>query len=395
MLEGLTASFLIPMDEIQKNHLKAYGIAYYFLQQGKPVDWLLNYRGGSFLMDYSKMIETECSVRGVTYEVISDAQTNQILLSIASPSVNMNLVRMGRAPKIAVYSPRNELIADETDAVMLVLDYAEIPYDILYDPEILDGQLAVYDWLHLHHEDFTGQVEKFNWRESSRLENELQIMNAQVMGYPSVPEMKGEVVQRIRGFLAGGGYLFAMCSGAETFDLALSVEDLDINPFVFSMEDAKPDYNNTLAFHNFELEFGPGRRYSDINVGGGFTQELGYFTVFEFSAKWDIVPTILTQNHEQVIPEFFGRTTAFNKYTVKPSALILAENPETGYVRYIFGELGNGHWSYYSGHDPERRSFRGRDRGPANLDLYPNSPGYRLILNNVLFPSTTKRKQKT
>jgi len=238
-------------------------------------------------------------------------------------------------------------------------------------------------------------VEKFNWRESSRLENELQIMNAQMMGYLSVPEMKGEVVQRIRGFLAGGGYLFAMCSGAETFDLALSVGDLDINPFIFSMEDANPDYNNTLAFHNFELELGPGRRYSDINVGGGFTRELGYFTVFEFSAKWDIVPAILTQNHEHVIPEFFGRTTAFNKYTVKPSALILAENPESGYVRYIFGELGNGHWSYYSGHDPERRSFRGRDRSPTNLDLYPNSPGYRLILNNVLFPSTTKRKQKT
>lgn len=346
-------------------------------------------------MDYSDQIETECVVRGVTYEVISAAQTNDILREVSSPSINMNLVRMGRAPKIAVYSPRNELIADETDAVMLVLDYAEIPYEIIYDPEILDDQLALYDWLHLHHEDFTGQVEKFNWRESSRIENEMQIMNAQMLGYPSVPEMKAEVVQKIRGFLVGGGYLFAMCSGAETFDLALSVEGLDINPFIFSMEDAVLDYNNTLAFQNFELELGPGRRYSDINVEGGFSQGLGYFTLFEFSAKWDIVPAILTQNHEHVIPEFFGRTTAFNKYTVKPTALILGENSENGYVRYIYGELGNGHWSYYSGHDPERRSFRGRDRGPTDLDLFPNSPGYRLILNNVLFPSTKKKKQKT
>lgn len=389
------ASLVVPMDQQQKNHLKAYGIAYYALKRGMAVDWLLNYRGGSFLMDYSGTVETECAVRGVTCEVISDAQTSQILRNISSPSVNMNLVRMARAPRIAVYSPRNERIEDETDAVMLVLDYAEIPYDIIYDPEILDDQLLLYDWLHLHHEDFTGQVDKFNWRESVRMENELQIINAQMLGYPSVPEMKEEVVQKIRGFLAGGGYLFAMCSGAETFDLALSVEGMDINPFVIGMEGVQPDFNKTLAFHNFELDLSPGRRYSDINVAGGFTRDLGYFTVFEFSAKWDIVPTILTQNHEHVIPEFFGRTTAFEKRTVKPSALILAENTETGYVRYIYGELGNGHWSYYSGHDPERRSFRGRHGGPTDLDLFPNSPGYRLILNNVLFPSTKKKKQKT
>jgi hypothetical protein len=383
------------MDNTQKNHLKAYGIAYHALQQDHVVDWLLNYRGGSFLMDYDGDIETECMVRGVTYQLISAAQVNFILRQIASPSVNMHMVRMGRAPKIAVYSPRNELIADETDAVMLVLDYAEIPYDILYDPEVLDDQLVKYDWLHLHHEDFTGQVDKFNWRRSAVLEKEMQITNAQMLGYASVPEMKIEVARKIKTFLAGGGYLFAMCSAAETFDLALSAEDLPVNPFLHDEILPDLDYSNTLAFHDFILEPGSGRRYSDINVGGGFNGELGYFNVTEFSAKWDIVPTILTQNHERVIPEFFGRTTAFTKYTVKPTALILAENPENDYVRYIYGELGNGHWSYYSGHDPERRSYRGRPRAQTDLSLFPNSPGYRLILNNVLFPSTRKKKQKT
>ena len=389
------SSLLIPMDKVQQNHLKAYGVAYYTLEHDMVVDWLLNYRGGSFLIDYSKQIETECIVRGVSYVIISAAQTNSILKTIASPSVNMNLVRMGRAPKIAVYSPRNDLIDDETDAVLLVLDYAEIPYDIIYDSEVLGDQLVLYDWLHLHHEDFTGQVEKFNWRRSSWIEKEMQIKNAQELGYASVPEMKSDVAQKIKGFLTGGGYLFAMCSGAETFDLALSVEDLDINPFVYGMVTPDLDYDKTLAFENFILEHGPSRRYSDINVAGGFDRELGYFTLFEFSAKWDIVPAILTQNHEHVIHEFFGLTTAFNKYTVKPSALILGENSETGHVRYIYGELGNGHWSYYSGHDPERRALRRRNRAPTDLNLYPNSPGYRLILNNVLFPSTKKKKQKT
>ncbi len=389
------SSLLIPMDDSQKNHLKAYGIAFYALEDDMVVDWLLNYRGGGFLMDYSKPIETECNIRGVSYEIVSDAQTNTILKRISSPSVNMNMVRMGRAPKIAVYSPRNDRIEDETDAVMLVLDYAEISYDIIYDLEVLEDQLLLYDWLHLHHEDFTGQVEKFNWRRSSIIEKELQIKNAQKLGYASVPEMKSDVVQKIKGFLVGGGYLFAMCSGAETFDLALSVEELDINPFVYGLITPDLDYTKTLAFENFILEQGPSRRYSDINVAGGFDRELGYFTLFEFSAKWDIVPAILTQNHEHVIYEFFGLTTAFNKYTVKPSALILGENGENGHVRYIYGELGNGHWSYYSGHDPERRNLRGRNRAPTDLSLFPNSPGYRLILNNVLFPSTKKKKQKT
>ena len=389
------SSLLIPMDISQRDHLKAYGIAYFALREDMAVDWLLNYRGGSFLMEFSAEIESECIVRGVSYEIISSIETNGILRMIDSPSQNMNLVRMGRAPKIAVYSPRNELIEDDTDAVLLVLDYAEIPYDIIYDPEILDDELTMFDWLHLHHEDFTGQVDKFNWRESARIENEMQITNAQRLGFASVSDMKQEVVKKITAFLAGGGYLFAMCSGAETFDLALSVENLALNPFTFDITDPELDYDKTLAFEHFVLEDGFSRRYSDINIGGGFEEELGYFTVFEFSAKTDIVPSILTQNHEHVIPEFFGRTTAFNRKTVKSSALILGENPENDNVRYIYGELGNGHWSYYSGHDPERRNYRGRHRGPTDLSLFPNSPGYRLILNNVLFPSTRKKRQKT
>jgi len=389
------SSILIPMDEFQQNHLKAYGIAYYSLQNDVPVDWLLNYREGSFLMQYSKGIETECRVRGVSYEVISDPQTNSILAKVASPSVNMNLVRMGRAPKIAVYSPRNDLIEDETDAVLLVLDYAEIPYDIIYDNEVLDDELVLYDWLHLHHEDFTGQVDKFNWRWSNIMEGEMQKMNAQSLGYASVTDMKKDVALKIKSFLAGGGYLFAMCSGAETFDLALSAEELEISPFTNGIVRYELDYTKTLAFTNFTLEDGYSRRFSDINVSRDWNRKLSYFSIFEFSAKWDVVPAILTQNHEHIIQEFSGLTTAFSKQTVKSSALILGENNANGNVRYLYGELGNGHWSYYSGHDPEKRNSRGRNGQPTDLSMFPNSPGYRLILNNVLFPSTKKKRQKT
>jgi len=382
------------MDKLQKNHLKAYGIAYNILAHQVPVDWLLNYKGGSFLVDYYEWTEKECIIKGVSYQVISDAEVNAILLEINSPSTNMNIVRMGRAPKIAVYSPRNDLIDDDTDAVLLVLDFAEIPYDIIYDNEVLDDRLVLYDWLHLHHEDFTGQVDRFSWRPSSVVEAEVQKMNAQRHGYATVSDMKQDVAGKIKVFLAGGGYLFAMCSGAETFDLALSAEDFDTNPFDKSSAYFQPDYSKTLAFRNFTLETGYDRRYSDINVGRGYNQ-LGYFTLFEFSAKWDIVPAILTQDHERVIQEFSGLTTAFNKDMVKPKATILGENKNNGNVRYIFGEFGQGHWSYYSGHDPERRFSRGRGRQPTDLRMFPNSPGYRLILNNVLFPSTRKKKQKT
>ncbi|HLF36195.1 MAG TPA: hypothetical protein VI583_18260 [Cyclobacteriaceae bacterium] len=392
---SFAASILIPMDEHQANHLKAYGLAYFTLEHDTEVSWLLNYRGGSFILDYSALVETECIARGVSFEIISAAQANTILQGISGLSVNMDIAHMGKAPRIAVYSPRNEIIEDETDAVILVLDYAEIPYDIIYDPEVLDDRLMMYDWLHLHHEDFTGQVDRFNWRESQILEKELQIQNAKTLGFASVPDMKAEVVRKIRAFLAGGGYLFAMCSGAETFDLSLSVLDDAINPFIHPLPNPDLHYDKTLAFHNFQLIPGHQRRYSDINIDRSFRQELGYFTLFEFSAKYDLVPAILTQNHEHVIKEFFGLTTAFNKYTVKSTVTTLGENSEDGFVRYVCGEFGMGHWSYYSGHDPERNNFRGGDWAPTDLNLCPNSPGYRLILNNVLFPSANKKKRKT
>lgn len=393
-------SILIPMDEAQRNHLKAYGIAYFILQHDINLDWLLNYRGGSFLVTWSKQIQEECLVRGISHEVLSGAETNKILQEISSPAVNMSVVRLETAPRIAVYSPKNDFILDETDAVMLVLDYAEIPYTVVYDVEVLEDALLKFDWLHLHHEDFTGQFGRHMRRNSSRMEADIQELNAQRTGYKKVSEMKLAVAKRIKAFCAAGGYLFAMCSGAETFDIALAAEGVDINESSYDGDDSDPgaqeklDFMKTLAFEKFTLEPGYSRRFSDINVARDyFESSKDYFTVFNFSAKWDIVPTMLTQNHDHYIREFHGQTTAFNKYVVKPTALILGENKAEARVRYIYGELERGHWTYYSGHDPE--GVPGRGRGPTDLNLFPNSPGYRLILNNVLFPSARKKKQKT
>ena len=397
---GRSNSILIPMDEGQRNHLKAYGIAYFILQHDISLDWLLNYRGGSFLVTWSKQIQDECLIRGVTHEVLSDPEANKVLQEISSPALNMNAVKLETAPRIAVYSPKNDFILDETDAVMLVLDYAEIPYKIIYDVEVLEDALLKFDWLHLHHEDFTGQFGRHMRRNSSRMEADIQELNAQRMGYKKVSEMKLAVAKRIKAFCAAGGYLFAMCSGAETFDIALAAEGIDINESSYDGDDSDPgaqeklDFMKSLAFEKFTLEPGYSRRFSDINVGREyFESSKDYFTVFNFSAKWDIVPTMLTQNHDHYIREFHGQTTAFNKYVVKPTALVLGENKAESRVRYIYGELERGHWTYYSGHDPE--GVPGRGRGPTDLNLFPNSPGYRLILNNVLFPSARKKKQKT
>ena len=389
------------MDDGQKNHLKAYGLAYFILQKDFEVDWLLNYRGGSFLVDYSTQIENECVVRGISFQVVSSATVNSILLEIAKPEVNMEIVKLQTAPRIAVYSIKNELIQDETDAVITVLNFSEIPYTILYDDEVLKDELIKYDWLHLHHEDFTGQHGRFMRRESSVIESKLQEENALRLGYAKVSQMKLDVAKRIKGFCAGGGYLFAMCSGAETFDIALAAEGVDIVESLFDGDDpetdaqSKLDFTKTLAFENFILEPGSSRKFSDINTGrqdfGESTN--GFFTLFDFSAKWDIIPTMLTQDHEHVIKEFMGQTTAFNPYLIKPEALVLGENSVADNVRYIYGELGRGHWTFYGGHDPE--GSPGRRRTPTDLNLYPHSPGYRLILNNVLFPSAKKKKQKT
>ena len=393
-------SLLIPMDGSQRNHLKAYGVAFFTLQQGISMDWLLNYRGGSFLIPYTAIVENECLVRGISVELISDAATNTILNEIANPAVNMNVVKLETAPAIAVYSIKNEFVPDETDAVITVLDYAEIPYTLVYDEEVLKDDLVKYDWLHLHHEDFTGQHWRFRWRQTAIIEAKMQEATAARLGYTTVSAMKLDVAKKIKSFCAGGGYLFAMCSAAETFDIALAAEGLDISEIAYDEDDeTKPenklDFSKSLAFENFTLEHENSRKFSDINTGRPdyFEQGLSYFQLFDFSAKWDIIPTMLTQDHEHVIKEFMGQTTSFNKFVVKSEALILAENKRAKNVRYIYGELGRGHWTYYSGHDPE--GSPGRRKGTTDLDLYPNSPGYRLILNNVLFPSAKKKKQKT
>lgn len=395
-------SILIPMDKTQRNHLKAYGVAFFTLREGLEVNWLLNYRGGSFMIDYNRIIESECAVRGITYEIISDAKANAIETEIADPEKNMNIVKLETAPKIAVYSPKNEFIDDETDAVITVLKYAEIPFDIIYDEEILQDQLVKYDWLHLHHEDFTGQKGRNFWRNEDIIAAQMQEETARKFGFAKVSHMKLAVAKRIKAFTASGKYLFAMCSGAETFDIALAAEGVDINESMYDGDGVDPnaqsklDFSKSLAFENFTLEYGGRRRFSDINTDfPGFREYREYyFTLFTYSAKWDVIPSILTQNHENVIREFTGQTTAFNGYLIKPDVEVLGENKEIHNVRYIYGELGNGHWTYYSGHDPENEPGRGGMR-KTNLDLYPNSPGYRLILNNVLFPSAKKKKQKT
>ena len=401
------ASILIPMNEEQKNHLKAYGITYWALKNGVETDWLLNYRGGSFLLKYSQSIENECKIRGISYEVISDGKVNLILNEINDPSVNMEMVKLEKAPKIAVYSPKNKLPWD--DAVTMVLSYAEIPYDILYDDEVLKGTLPKYDWLHLHHEDFTGQYNRFwsAFKNASWYMEDVKIQEATAKrnGFKKVSEMKLEVAQNIRSFCAGGGFMFAMCSGPETIDVALAANGIDIVDRVFDGDPAdanaqsKLDFNQTLAFQNFSLDLNPlNNEFSTIDATPTRSLALNrtndFFTLFDFSAKWDIVPAMLTQNHEKVVKGFMGQTTAFRRNVIKPNVLVMGETKTSAEARYIHGEFGQGQWTFYGGHDPEDYQHIVGDP-PTDLNLHPNSPGYRLILNNVLFPAAKKKKQKT
>ncbi len=401
------ASILIPMDEEQKNHLKAYGITYWALKNGLETDWLLNYRGGSFLMKYSQTMESECKIRGVSYEVIADAKVTIILNEINDPSVNMDMVKLEKEPKIAVYSPKNKLPWD--DAVTMVLTYAEIPYDILYDNEVLKGDLPKYDWLHLHHEDFTGQYNRFwsAFRNASWYIEDVKLQEATAKrnGFKKVSEMKLEVARSIRNFCTGGGFMFAMCSGPETIDIALAANGTDIAERVFDGDAADPkaqsklDFNQTLAFQNFNLDLNPtNNEFSNIDATPVRSPSLNrtndFFTLFDFSAKWDIVPTMLTQNHDKVVKGFMGQTTAFRKNVIKPNVLVMGETKANEEARYIHGEFGKGQWTFYGGHDPEDYQHMVGDP-PTDLNLHPNSPGYRLILNNVLFPAAKKKKQKT
>ena len=401
------ASILIPMDEDQKNHLKAYGITYWALKNGLETDWLLNYRGGSFLMKYTQSMESECKIRGVSYEVLADGKVNAILNEVTDPSVNMDMVKLEKAPKIAVYSPKNKLPWD--DAVTMVLSYAEIPYEILYDDEVLKGELPKYDWLHLHHEDFTGQYNRFwsAFRNASWFIEDVKLQEATAKrnGFNKVSEMKLEVAKSIQNFCSGGGFMFAMCSGPETIDIALAANGTDIVERVFDGDSSDPkaqsklDFNQTFAFQNFKLDVNPANNeFSNIDATPIRAQILNrtndFFTLFDFSAKWDIVPAMLTQNHDKVVKGFMGQTTAFRKSTIKPNVLVMGETKSSDEARYIHGEFGKGQWTFYGGHDPEDYQHMVGDP-PTDLNLHPNSPGYRLILNNVLFPAAKKKKQKT
>jgi hypothetical protein len=396
---------LIPMDESQKNHLKSYGITYWVLNQGMEVKWLLNYRGGSFLMQHTSEIENECLVRGVSYESITDSRAGAILDEISQPSTNMDAVSMNKAPKIAVYSPPNKQPWD--DAVTLVLAYAEIPYDVVYDEEILNGKLTGYDWLHLHHEDFTGQYGKF-WRSYQNMPWYVQDVKintelAQKLGFLKVSEMKSVVVRKIRDYVLNGGFLFAMCAATDTYDIALAAIGVDICESMFDGDPADPamneklDYNQTFAFKNFKLEKSPFvYEFSDIDVTDirKVGQENDFFTLFEFSAKWDPIPTMLCQNHTRIIKGFMGQTTAYNKSLLKSNVLVMGENESANEARYIHSEIGKGFFTFYGGHDPEDYRHLVGDK-PTDLALFPTSPGYRLILNNVLFPAAKKQKRKT
>jgi len=404
-LVAKAASILIPMDENQKNHLKAYGITFWSLKSGQEAEWLLNYRGGSFLMSYGQQLENECKIRGVSYEVIPDSKVTGILNEIADPSVNMDMVKLEKAPKIAVYSPKNKLPWD--DAVTLVLTYAEIPYDVIYDEEVLKGNLPKYDWLHMHHEDFTGQFGRFwsAYRNAGWYVEDVKQQEAMAkkLGFKKVSEMKLAVAKTIKGFCAGGGFLFAMCSGTDSFDIALAAEGVDICESMFDGDGADPnaqsklDFTKTFAFRDFKLDLNPSN-YEFSSIDATQTRMLDrsndYFTLFDFSAKWDIVPTMLTQNHDKVIKGFMGQTTAFRSNQLKPDVLVMGETKSANEARYIHGEIGKGQFTFYGGHDPEDYQHAVGDP-PTDLSLHPNSAGYRLILNNVLFPAAKKKKQKT
>lgn len=397
---------LVPMDETtQQNHLKAYGITYWALEKQYKVSWLLNYRGGSFLLPDASEIRKECQIRGVSFEPISDGETNAILAEISSPSQNMEAVVLERTPKVAVYTPKGKQPWD--DAVTLVLTYAEIPFTPIYDEEVLEDKLILYDWLHLHHEDFTGQYGKFfgayknmPWYiEQKKAAESL----AAKLGYSKVSESKLAVAKKIRDFVIGGGFMFAMCSATDSFDIALAAEGVDICEPMFDGDpsegnyQSKIDYRKSFAFKDYILERNPNTyEFSDIDMTTKrkIPMEKDYFTLMDFSAKWDFVPSMLCQNHTQLVKGFMGQTTSFDSNLIKSNILIMGESQYNGEARYIHGQIGKGFFTYFGGHDPEDYQHRVGDE-PTVLDLHPNSPGYRLILNNVLFPAAKKKKQKT
>jgi hypothetical protein len=406
-LKSFAGFILIPMDDVkQKQHLKAYGITFWVLEKGQKVQWLLNYEGGSFLMVDEESTRKECQIRGVTYEILNETQAAELLEFIASPSQNMEAVVLEKAPKIAVYSPKGKAPWD--DAVTLVLNYAEIPYETIYDEEVLADKLILYDWLHLHHEDFTGQYGKFyaNYRTFPWYIEQKQEAEALAtkLGYSKVSEEKLAVALKIREFVIGGGFMFAMCSATDSFDIALAAEGVDICESMFDGDPSDPgyqeklDFTKTFAFTEFVLERSPLiYEFSNIDTTtkrGNVPRTSDYFTLMNFSAKWDPIPTMLCQNHTSLVKGFMGQSTAFDPETLKPDVLIMGENQINGEARYIHGVKGKGMWTFYGGHDPEDYQHRVGDHH-TELELHPTSPGYRLILNNVLFPAAKKKEMKT
>ncbi|MDC1024289.1 asparagine synthetase B [Flavobacteriales bacterium] len=396
---------LINMDDQQNNHLKAYGIAFLSIKNEINVKWLLNYKGGSFLIKSNNFIENECKIRNVSYSLIADIQSNKILSDISRNDVNQEIISLEKAPKIAIYSPKNKQPWD--DAVTLALTYAEIPYDIIYDKEVINNLLPLYDWLHLHHEDFTGQYGKFyasfknvSWYKEQKKSFE---KNAKELGFNKVSQAKLAVAKKIKEYVLSGGFLFAMCSATDSYDIALASEGVDICQHMFDgdpMEndiDTKLNYKNTLAFKDFKLVKNP-NRYEFSSIDATQTRKikrnLDFFTLFDFSAKWDPIPTMLCQNHMQIIKGFMGQTTSFRNKYLKSDVVIMGETKSTNESRYIHGKLGNGTWTFYGGHDPEDYQHKVGDP-KTDLSLHPNSPGYRLILNNILFPAAKKKKLKT
>ncbi len=399
------SKILIYMDLKQTDHLRAYGITYNALTKGIKADWLLNYRGGSFMLDYNNWVASECRIEGVAFDPISASQAAEIYSTVQSDDNNMDVVRLEKAPKIAVYVPPGFMPWD--DAVTLALEYAKVPYTKIWNDEILRGDLSKYDWLHLHHEDFTGQYGKFyasfsnaQWYIDQQMEYE---NDAKKNGFKKVSDMMKAVALTIKNYVGQGGFLFAMCSATDTYDIALAAQNVDICASMFDGDAADPDANNkldfsnTLAFQNFKLEMNPYvYEYSNIDIQ---PSEIGdpandYFTLFDFSAKYDPVPTMLTQDHVNVIKGFMGQTTMFRKELIKPSVIIMGERKGTDQVKYIHGNYGRGTFTFYGGHDPEDYQHSVGDP-PTDLSLHKNSPGYRLILNNILFPAAKKKKQKT
>jgi len=393
---------LVPMDRAQENHLRAYGLTYWTLEQGLKSEWLLNYRGGAFLLPDRPDVRREAAFRGVTVQTVDAGQEAAIRATIAD--ANMEAVPLEKAPRVAVYSPPNSTPWD--DAVTMALEYAGIGYETLWDPEVLDQDLSQYEWIHLHHEDFTGQYSKFYltyagapWLQEEVARNQ-EIARAH--GFASVPDLKKAVARRIREYVEAGGFLFAMCSATETLELALGAGPVDIAAAYSdgtppdADASAKMDWSRTLAFQGAEVQTAPSvNAFSDIDahqVNTAWRKELGVYTLFEFSAKFDPVPAMLTQNHESVLPDFYGLTTSFRDDRLKPSVIVLAR--EAGWAKYIHGTLGEGTWTFLGGHDPEDPEHQIGDP-QTDLTLHPNSPGYRLILNNVLFPAAKKKQLKT